>query len=495
MDVCILTATTNGEQQTFRLADGEVATFGRSSTCDFRVADAKVSRQHCLLGFRGGQVEVSDLGSSNDLKHRGERKSHFLLAPGDGFHAGKTYVTFVGIEPRTASARKEPELRGDGAVVPDSRVPQVVAEEDGAAPAEPLACAPFRQLPYPDEPGIGDLVGNYRLVSLLGRSDRGTAFVAEHVQLQRRVAIKWLRKDSDAQAVSTFLADMKRAAAVASPWLLSVYDVEPDGDTRYAAMELAAGRSIASRLESGPRISWEEAMGAVADVLRALSVLHASQQTHGGVKPENVFLLERGGARLGDIRSDAGLRPLEHVACAAPELIQRGVASVRSDLHAVGAVAFAAITGGLALADNRGRRRDVANLLARDASLPTGIVEWISDMVSEDPAYRPASADAALEALLAIRGESRPRPALELPRAKAPAVASRAEPTEPSQKNLPRVAAPQRPQASPAKVFFARLTGELIVFSIILACGIALLLVLKIKFPDFDIYRLIGRDK
>jgi hypothetical protein len=49
----------------------------------------------------------------------------------------------------------------------------------------------------------------------------------------------------------------------------------------------------------------------------------------------------------------------------------------------------------------------------------------------------------------------------------------------------------RRPQASAAKVFFARLTAETIIFALILGCGIALLLLLKIKWPEFDIYRLI----
>lgn len=495
MDVCILTATAHGEQQMFRLADGEVATFGRSSSCAFRVSDAKVSRQHCLLGFRGGVLEVSDLGSSNDLKHRGERKSHFTLRPGDGFHAGKTYVAFDRIEsaglPRTATATEE--VADAAAEAP----PKVVAAE---VPAETLACAPSRDEPYPGEPLVGDVVGNYQIVSVLGRSDRGTAFVAEHVQLRRRVAIKWLRKDAEGEAAAaSFLADMRKAASSSSPLLLSVYDIEPEGETRYAATELAAGRSVASYLQHGPRLSWEETVAAVADVLRALSALHSVQQVHGGVKPENVFVLDRGGAKLGDVRAEPRLRADEWAACAAPELSRRGVASVRSDLYAVGAVAFAAITGGLSLLDGRGGLVDAATLLARDASLPTTLVEWICVMVAEDPASRPVSAQAALEALLACHARA---PGSKEPAAVAASSRTVHSPTirpvtvDAARRPMPRTGSvPQRPQASPAKVFFARLTGELIVFSIILACGIALLLLLKIKFPDFDIYRLIGRDK
>ncbi len=505
MEVCILTATEQGEQQTFRLADGEVATFGRSSSCAFRVTDAKVSRQHCLLGYRSGTLEVSDLGSSNDLKHRGERKAHFTLQLGDGFHAGRTYVAFVGVESAVPRAPAE--------AVPAALAPMPVeiaslpvdgTQSAQVAEIETLACAPLRDEPHADEPAIGAVIGNYQLVAVLGRSDRGTAFCAEHSQLHRRVAIKWLRKDADGEAMaSAFLADMRKAAVVSSPYLLSVYDIEPEGPARYAAMEIAAGRSVASYLQSGPRLSWEEATTAIADVLRALSTLHEAQQVHGGVKPENVFVLDRGGAKLSDVRAEPRLRPDEWAACAAPEMSRRGVASVRADLYSVGAVAFAAITGGLSMLDGRGGRIDASKILANDTSLPPSLIEWICSMVDEDPVYRPVSAEAALTALTTISGSasaSHSKIAAATPSLSTgvpqPRFVQQAAPREAQRQPPPRTGGQQqRPKASPAKVFFARLTGEMIVFTIILACGIALLLLLKIKFPDFDIYRLIGRDK
>jgi hypothetical protein len=501
MAVCILSATTKGEKRTFRLAEGAVATFGRSSSCAFRVADAKVSRQHCLLSFRAGVLEVTDLDSANDLRYRGERKSRFELGVGDGFHAGRTYVSFDSLE----DSEEPPGVEVVPAPVPEFEFEPPVGEDDdtdepSGGSREPqwlTACAPLATKPHPGEPSVGELIGSYRIVSTIGRSDRCAVFLAEHVQLHRRVAIKWLRREGDAaEAARMFLADMRKSAAITNPMLLAVFDVEPDGDVCYAAVELADGRSLASVITEGPRLVQAEIMDLVAGILRALASIHVLRLVHGGVKPENVFLMNRGGARLADLRAEPRLRPSEWRACAAPELMNGGVASERSDLWSVGAVAFAAMTGGLSLHSADGQMLDPGVVLARDASLSSAFVRWLSKMLVEDPAQRPVSATDALDLLLAARsedgGKAAPRarvaPSATMPRH---APVARAAPIV----SQSRSAAPRRAPLSPAKVFFARLTGELIVFTIILVAGIALLLLLKIKFPDFDIYRLIERVK
>ncbi len=501
MAVCILSATTKGERRTFRLAEGAVATFGRSSSCAFRVADAKVSRQHCLLSFRAGILEVTDLDSANDLRYRGERKSRFELGLGDGFHAGRTYVSFDSLDDSAEASGFEvvqppvADFDFEAKVEDDDD-----ADEPSGGAREPqwlTACAPLANKPHPGEPSVGDLIGSYRIVSTIGRSDRCAVFLAEHVQLHRRVAVKWLRREGEAaEEARKFLADMRKSAAITNPMLLSVFDVEPDGDHCYAAVELADGRSLASVITEGPRLVQAEVLDLVANVLRALASIHVLRLVHGGVKPENVFLMNRGGARLSDLRAEPQLRPSEWSGCAAPELVSGGTASERSDLWSVGAVAFAAMTGGLSLHSAGGPLLDPGVVLARDASLSTAFVQWLSKMLAEDPAQRPLSANDALDLLLAARSEDGGR---AVPRARVAesatmprhAPVARAAPVV----SQSRSAAPRRAPLSPAKVFFARLTGELIVFTIILVAGIALLLLLKIKFPDFDIYRLIERVK
>ena len=83
---------------------------------------------------------------------------------------------------------------------------------------------------------------------------------------------------------------------------------------------------------------------ATRGVLQALVALHETRLVHGAVKPENVFLLPDGTAKLADSRAEPRLRIGEDEACAAPELVAHGIASARSDLYSVGAVALAALT-------------------------------------------------------------------------------------------------------------------------------------------------------
>ncbi len=501
---CILTATTNGEQQTFRLAPGEVVTFGRSSMCGFRVADANVSRQHCLMSFRDGVLEVTDLGSANDLKHLGSRKSRLELRLGDGFHAGRTYVLFAALEdapPAVPDLQHRPASAQSESVSPQHSS-ESIPEDSGQAKLvsrEPtLAIAPSWKGPHKAEPLPGEMLGSYRVMRLLGRSDRGSVFEAEHAQLRRRVAIKWLCEDSaEGHALSTFLADMRMAASVTSQQVLAVYDIEPDGPSKYAVLEVVDGNSLAESVGRGSRLSCEEVIDILSCILRALVDIHAHNCVHGGVKPENIFVLRRGGAKLSDLRASPRLRPKEWACCAAPELLAGRGADVRSDLYSVGAVAFASITGGLAIASDHDHQVAVRAILSRDTSLPTEFVDWVCAMTAIDPSWRPASAQEAMRKLWACAPSE--VAASRVLKASTPAVGS-----SPISPKLPTQSAilksqvqarsggqARRPQASAAKVFFARLTAETIIFALILGCGIALLLLLKIKWPEFDIYRLI----
>jgi hypothetical protein len=160
-------------------------------------------------------------------------------------------------------------------------------------------------------------------------------------------------------------------------------------------------------------------------------------------------------------------------------------------------VAFASITGGLAIASHQDHQVAVRAILSRDTSLPTEFVDWVCAMTAIDPSWRPASAQEALRKLSACApsevAAGRVLKASNSGVGSAP-IALKLPPQSANLKSQVQARSggqARRPQASAAKVFFARLTAETIIFALILGCGIALLLLLKIKWPEFDIYRLI----
>jgi pSer/pThr/pTyr-binding forkhead associated (FHA) protein len=146
-----------GVRVEFRLPRGAMCSLGRSSSCTLQVKDPRISRQHCMLCFHGEALEVTDMGSANELQHVGERKSSLQLMPGDSFHACDTYFRFEAIERTPGDASSVAPVAEPAAPPAESR-------------AEPAAEPPAEPTTWPGEPAIGDVVAGCRLLTLLGRS-------------------------------------------------------------------------------------------------------------------------------------------------------------------------------------------------------------------------------------------------------------------------------------------------------------------------------------
>jgi len=461
-----LTATTSGQTTRFELHAGQTLTLGRGSHCAIQVRDSKVSREHCQLRLVDGRLLVTDLGSSHGLTYLGEQCSEFSIEAGDGFHVGTTFVRF--------------EFEALGERLGDER-PAVL-------PATQRADGQTARLPA--EPAVGTELNGYLLESVLGRSERCTVYRAEQVKGQRKVAVKLLRRNQDGVHAtherSLFLKDLGTAAAFADPRLVPVLHIEQSGQECFAAMELVEGESLAARLERGERMRWQDLLPLLADVLSALEVVHAQGRVHGGVKPSNVFAPHEGGARLADPRYTPRPRPAEAFGYSAPEQLLGHEVDGRADLFGLGCVAYAALAGRQPFAGQEQQDADTRlrppGLRTIDAAIPPGVEHFLCDrLLAWSAADRPDTASQARAELLDPRILSTRSDAVTTPAAIPIPMPRQASVDRPE---------PRRRSASPAKTFAARLTAELIVFSITMAVGIAILVLLK-KIADVDIYRLL----
>ena len=98
MDLARMAATTRGVVTEFVIRPDEAVTLGRSKRCTVPLRDRKVSRRHCQVSFARQQVVAVDLASSHGIQHLGARQQMVVLAPGDGFHLGDTFVRFLAVE-------------------------------------------------------------------------------------------------------------------------------------------------------------------------------------------------------------------------------------------------------------------------------------------------------------------------------------------------------------------------------------------------------------
>jgi tetratricopeptide (TPR) repeat protein len=233
--------------------------------------------------------------------------------------------------------------------------------EDGRTPASTPRWSFLRWLlgGRAEEP-LPARVGRYRVVEPIGHGGMGIVLLAEDETLQRKVALKTLKR-RDASSRRRFLREARAAARVSHPNVCPIFEVGEHRGRPYLVMELLSGETLSSRLRRGP-LPPGEALDVGQDLLAALAALHEAGVVHRDVKPSNVFLTAHG-AKLLDfglarelpkdvaralVTSTDVTRPGLVVGTPgymAPEQILGRPVDARADVFAAGVVLYEALGG------------------------------------------------------------------------------------------------------------------------------------------------------
>jgi eukaryotic-like serine/threonine-protein kinase len=149
-------------------------------------------------------------------------------------------------------------------------------------------------MPFP--PGTV-LAGKYRVERLLGEGGMGWVVVATHLQLEQRVALKFMRASHAAtspEATTRFLREARAAARIQSEHVARVSDVGTlEGGVPYLVMEYLEGRDLDSLLQATPSLPIAEAIDYAMQACEGLGEVHAAGIIHRDLKPANLFLARR----------------------------------------------------------------------------------------------------------------------------------------------------------------------------------------------------------
>jgi serine/threonine protein kinase/tetratricopeptide (TPR) repeat protein len=347
-----------------------------------------------------------------------------------------------------------------GGAPPSWKVITLTRLESGGAPAR-VAPPPSPSV----DPAAGEVIPGtrYRVISKIGEGGMGTVYAAEHVDLEKKVALKVLRADvaPDPETLQQFRQEARAASKVGSAYICDVTDFGELGDGRvFFVMEYLDGPSLGRALRQETHIQTGRAIPILRQVAKALGAAHEKGIVHLDVKPDNVMLLTDG-TRTDAVKVvDFGIAGLMHQSgeeeeiAGTPEYIAPERAAghgydSRSDVYALGVMAYEMLSGVVPfhgkshIATLTMQVKDPPEPLRRHAggkSVAPELETLVMRMLEKDPAARPQNM-AEVEALLCeaqiATGVRTPWDNLELP---AVDEAWRAK----LERRMPSVAGPRR---------------------------------------------------
>jgi serine/threonine-protein kinase len=135
-----------------------------------------------------------------------------------------------------------------------------------------------------------DLAGQYTLERELGRGGTATVYLAHDQKHGRPVAVKVLRPDvTEALGAARFLREIRIAARLTHPNILSVHDSGKAAGFLYYVMPYVAGDTLRERLRRDGRLPLEDALTIAREIADALSLAHGEGIVHRDIKPENIL--------------------------------------------------------------------------------------------------------------------------------------------------------------------------------------------------------------
>ncbi len=204
------------------------------------------------------------------------------------------------------------------------------------------------------------IAGTYRVDKVLGEGGMGIVFEVTHLKLNKRFALKLLKRElaRDPETRSRFLIEAQAAGQIHHPNVVEITDFTslPDGGA-YMVMDLLEGQALARMIKLGGAIPALRAVAILRDVAGALQAAHDAGIVHRDLKPDNVFIVQSSGRELAKIldfgvAKVAGSAKLTRTGMVfgtphymSPEQASGGVIDARTDIYALGVIMYEMFTG------------------------------------------------------------------------------------------------------------------------------------------------------
>src|SRR5690349_20355868 len=135
---------------------------------------------------------------------------------------------------------------------------------------------------------VGQQLGNYRMVTLLGQGGYAEVYLGQHVRLDLQAAIKILHTHLTEQEAEHFQQEAQTIAKLTHPSIVRVFDFDVQEGVPFLVMDYAPNGSLRRRYPKGNVVPLAQIVSSVQQVAAALQYAHDHKFIHRDVKPENM---------------------------------------------------------------------------------------------------------------------------------------------------------------------------------------------------------------
>ena len=259
---------------------------------------------------------------------------------------------------------------------------------------------------------IGQQLGNYRLLRLLGQGGFADVYLGEHIHLDTMAAIKVLQTHLTGSDIDEFREEARFIAHLKHPHIIPVLDFGVENNLPFLVMEYAQDGTLRQRHPKGIPVPFNLILSYVKQVASALQYAHNQNVIHRDVKPENmlvnsandVLLTDFGLAMVSQSSHQTSKDAIGTVPYMSPEQLQ-GKPQIASDQYALGIVTYEWLTGTRPF-NGTATEITVQQILAppppmreKVASISVDVEEVIFKALAKDPLQRFASVELFASAL------------------------------------------------------------------------------------------------
>jgi serine/threonine protein kinase len=266
-----------------------------------------------------------------------------------------------------------------------------------------------------------EIAGKLRLVKPLGQGSAGQVWLAKHLHLGSKVAVKFLNREVSLSktAKERFVREARAIARIRSPHVVQVHDFGFHEEHAYLVMEHLVGETLEDRLDKVGKLAPDQTLRVVTHIAKALQKAHDAGIVHRDIKPANVFLVDYGDEEVakvvdfGIVKANAdavtttgAMSTLTQTGSLlgtpyymSPEQIQdSGSVGAQSDLWALGVIAYECMVGQLPF--DGPNFPTLVMAICRDpvvppsslANVPKAFDTWVERALQRDPTARFGSA-------------------------------------------------------------------------------------------------------